>query len=90
MTKRERHKVYKEALVLYKKHYMALHLGLCYVLTKVSKLECYYQGMQRFPEIHKYMPKIVMDDSYWWPFRNSQKRIEVLEEAIELTKPKKR
>ncbi len=86
VPKAKRHEFYKQALIEYVEYSMVLGSGLCSTLTKVTSTDCYGRQMQRFPEVHKHKPKD--RGGYWWPTNNSQKRIEVLEEAIELTKPK--
>lgn len=41
--------------------------------------------LELFPEIRKYKPE--EDCFFWWDTNNTKKRIEVLNEAIDLTKP---
>lgn len=89
ISKAKRHKFYKQALTEYVEYYTILTLGLCQILTKVTGINC-YNNMQRFPEIYKHRPESIGKNDYWWSLNSSQKRIEVLEEAIELTKPKRR
>ena len=85
VLKAKRHEFYKQALVLYRETYAKLHLGLCCTLTDVTDTNCYNEGMQRFPEIYKHGNEEL---AYWWSNLDTKIRIEVLKEAIELTKPK--
>ncbi len=97
ITKAKRHKIYKDAL----KHYIDLcnrsvYLGICNAITSVSEYDVYNDDeMKLFPEIYKHKPsELVHSNNYWWSIktedRGTYKRREVLKEAIELTKPKKK
>ncbi len=96
-----RHKIYKYALESHREN-KAAQLGLCSAIADGiykygdSLLEDIdpYHDMSPFPEIIKHRPKKYIVEyfycAHWFPCTNWQKREDILIEAIELTKVKKR
>ena len=87
MTKAERHKVYKKALKLFISESTPNDsIGICHIINRVYGS---FKEINDFPEILMHKPAIVDKLEYWWGTYTQEgydKRIEVLKEAIKLTK----
>ena len=95
-TKKERHVIYQKALEIYKEQCMGC-VGLCYAITKsygghLDKENPHFAYksymIYRYPEIWQQRPdkRMKSNDKFWWPEAHTAPRIQVLENAIMMTK----
>ena len=95
LTKKQRHEVYKEALIVYNNH---SGFGLCFAIDKALHefdFTCDegliypglspYRFMKSYPEIHKHKPIALFTGGYWWDKSDRKSRIEVLKQTIKET-----
>ena len=85
MTKQERHKFYKELLIYVCKD-PKITYGLC---TAIHTASNWRHDMHSCPEIQEQRPKDYGKHGlFWFPLtcKGWEKRIAIIEEAIELTK----
>lgn len=95
-TKKQRHEIYKLALEIFQNYTQSKkwYYGLCSSITDaIDKLDLGYYSIKYYPELIKYKPdKLVHRDAFWfnWGLSGTKKRINILKQAIEETKPKER
>jgi hypothetical protein len=103
-TKAQRHKIYKEALSLYKvdvknKCQYGICLAMCVAIKKMfpdihypsiiyPNESLWRENHNQYPEIMEYKPANCGD--YWWYKSETAPRIAALEGAIEASRRKKR
>ena len=97
MTKQERNILYKRMLKIYKDSLKnGLFCGICFVMYEMSAIDDKWYRIQNFKELMKYRPtkfynydghKTKHDDKFWFPVKDIESRIELLEKAIKETNP---
>lgn len=86
LTKTERHRIYKEALLRFKE---CQNIGLCGAISYVTG-EWYHtfdELQKMFPELAAKKPENIIYGWYWWGEFDMKPRIEALEECINETAP---
>ena len=98
MNKEIRHQIYCKALEIFLEYKQpsSWYNGLCSsiydALPALNLLESVpnpFAKMSKYPEINKHKPKNMYDEHFWfdWASIGTQKRIDILKQAIEETKP---
>ena len=89
MTKKDRNRIYKEALDSFTEEHMG-YTGLCYHINKardiIENSPDPYLKMSAYPEIYKHKPeKYFTWIGHWWDLTDREIRIKVLKQAIKET-----
>ena len=92
MTNNEYNMIYREALIQYRMRSNGyFNFGLCWAihaaldyLGELSAKPDPYSCMKDYPHIYKYYQK-EDEDGYWFPLKDTETRIRILEEAIKAT-----
>ncbi len=88
-TKRQRHSIYKKALIFYKNgNQKGYSYYLCWALAKSTGSEGNMANIGEYPELFAKKPKRTYQrSSIWWSTDNRKSRERVLMEAIKETAP---
>jgi len=94
-TKKQRHEIYKEALVLLKKgNTQKKGYCLCFCLNEIINksykyTHCtrYHPGLYNMKEFIKKKPKNMVFEQLWWNRENRPIRVRVLNKCIKETAP---